>query len=362
MRLELDNVTKRFGDTVAVSGLSLTVEPGELFFLLGPSGCGKTTCLRMVAGFETPDEGRVLFDGRDATHTPSHRRNAGMVFQHYALFPHLTARQNVEYGLRFRNMPKAERRRRAEELLDALQIGGLAARQPAQLSGGQQQRVALARALVIRPDILLLDEPLSNLDARLRTEMREEIRRLHALFGYTGLYVTHDQEEALSLADRLAVMRGGRIEQAGTPEEVYSRPRSAFVARFVGDSNVIEATVKGRDADGAMRLETEFGDAVVSAPSEWPSDVVNAAFSVLPEHVQVEPGGEKPPARSPFDRFAWRMKVAEAVFSGSVTRVVLESGKGGTLRAKPAAGADMPRAGERAWVSFGPEDAVMLEE
>lgn len=196
--LKFDAVSKSFGTTEAVKALSLRVEPGELFFLLGPSGCGKTTCLRIVAGFVKPDAGRIFFDGRDATPLPPHRRNIGMVFQNYALFPHMTVHQNVEYGLRFRNLTQAERRRRTYEVIEAVQIKDLSSRFPNQLSGGQQQRTALARALVIQPDILLLDEPLSNLDARLRLELRDEIRRLHRLFHTTTLYVTHDQEEALS--------------------------------------------------------------------------------------------------------------------------------------------------------------------
>jgi iron(III) transport system ATP-binding protein len=225
--ITIDKLVKKFGDTVALNGISLRIEPGELFFLLGPSGCGKTTLLRNIAGFYIPDEGRILFGDEDVTNLPPHKRNTGMMFQSYALWPHMTVAKNVAFGLEERRVPQAEIRQRVQAALESVQMGPYAERKIAQLSGGQQQRVALARALVIRPRCVLLDEPLSNLDARLRLEMRSEIRRVCKENGLTAIYVTHDQKEALSISDRMAVLEDGRIAQIGTPEQVYRRPKHA---------------------------------------------------------------------------------------------------------------------------------------
>jgi putative spermidine/putrescine transport system ATP-binding protein len=234
---------KTFGPTVALEGLSLDLHQGELVSLLGPSGCGKTTALRIAAGFEKPDSGALVADGNDITHLPAHRRNMGMVFQSYSLFPNLTVAGNVEYGLRTRGMHKADRRRRVDEMLELVDLGALAERFAHQLSGGQQQRVALARALAIQPQVLLLDEPLSALDAKVRTNLRDQIRRIQTEVGITTLFVTHDQEEALAISDRICVMSQGRVEQVGTPTEVYRQPSTAFVARFVGTMNEFPADV-----------------------------------------------------------------------------------------------------------------------
>ncbi len=243
--VDLIDVIKDYSGQRALTGVSLSVRPGEFIALLGPSGCGKTTALRTLAGLEQADGGSILIDGKDVVDVPVNKRDIGMVFQSYSLFPHMTVRENVEFGLRMRRVATAERRARAEESLEMVGLGHLAGRYAHQLSGGQQQRVALARALVTRPRVLLLDEPLSALDAKVRVQLRDEIRRIQTDLGITTLFVTHDQEEALAVADRVAVMREGNIEQIGTPEELYTKPSSPFVANFVGLSNQIPARVAG---------------------------------------------------------------------------------------------------------------------
>jgi iron(III) transport system ATP-binding protein len=259
MRVSIQSLAKKFGHTAVLKDISLEVHDQELFFLLGPSGCGKTTLLRLIAGFYRPDEGGVLFGDKPMNGVPPHQRNTGMVFQNYALWPHMTVYENVVYGLDVRGVSAAEKKERVTEALAIVQMDKFAHRAPNQLSGGQQQRVALARALVIRPDVLLLDEPLSNLDARLRLEMREEIRRIHARTRITTIYVTHDQKEALSLADRMAVMREGAIEQLGDPRAIYRSPANRFVADFIGETNWLPAEVQRRSDDEVI-VQTDFGE------------------------------------------------------------------------------------------------------
>ncbi len=237
--VELVDVTKRFGDVAAVDGIDLTVQPGEFLSLLGPSGCGKTTTLRLIAGFERPDEGEVRIGGRDVSRLPAYKREVNTVFQSYALFPHLNVLENVAYGLKQRGLGRRERRTRALEMLELVRLGGFEKRKPRQLSGGQQQRVALARALVMNPRVLLLDEPLGALDLKVRKELQIELKRIQEEVGITFVYVTHDQEEALAMSDRVAVMNQGRIEQLGPPGEIYDRPATEFVAGFIGDTNFI---------------------------------------------------------------------------------------------------------------------------
>ncbi|MDE2887164.1 MAG: ABC transporter ATP-binding protein [Gemmatimonadota bacterium] len=243
VRVRLQGVTKRFGSVVAVECVDIEIERGEFYFLLGPSGCGKTTLLRTVAGFYRPEHGRVFFDDRDVTGVPPEKRNTGMVFQNYALWPHMTVWQNVEYGLSLRDIAPRKRADRIRRALQMVRMEGYRDRSPNQLSGGQQQRVALARALVIEPDVVLLDEPLSNLDARLRLEMREQIQALHQSLGITMIYVTHDQKEALAMASRVAVMQAGRVVQSGSPRTLYSKPANRFVADFIGEINLISGKV-----------------------------------------------------------------------------------------------------------------------
>jgi|GEM_PF-867418 len=240
MKITISNLVKRFGTTTIVDHVNLEIKSGEMFFLLGSSGCGKTTILRMLAGFYDPEEGDIRFGDKSMIGTPPHKRNTAMVFQNYAIWPHLSVFENVAYGLRVRKLSDADLKKRVTDALKYVKMDHLAERKPTALSGGQQQRVALARAMVVNPDLLLFDEPLSNLDAKLRIELRDEIKKLHAVTKITSLYVTHDQEEALSLADRIAVMSAGKIEQIGTPQEIYNQPANAFVAKFIGEINIYE--------------------------------------------------------------------------------------------------------------------------
>jgi iron(III) transport system ATP-binding protein len=291
--IRIEGLSKSFGGKVAVDGVSLAIEPGELFFLLGPSGCGKTTLLRCIAGLCEPDSGAILVDGQDITHLPPHVRDTVMVFQSYALWPHMTVRENVGFGLGLRGVGRREMAERVDGALALVKMAGLADRRPNELSGGQQQRVALARALVIRPKCLLLDEPLSNLDAKLRLEMRAEIRRICKEAGFTAVYVTHDQKEALSIADRLVVLDGGRVCQCGRPQEVYLRPANRFVAGFIGETNLLEGVVAGV-GDGRIKVRTSMGDLVSAVPPAAPvREGAGVAVSLRPEviHLGPPPGG-----------------------------------------------------------------------
>ena len=283
--LSFNAVRKTFGPTVALERLDLAIAPGELISLLGPSGCGKTTALRIAAGFERPDSGTVHLNDGDITNRPAHKRNMGMVFQSYSLFPNLTVSQNVDYGLRTRKINANERKTRVADMLELVQLGSMGNRYPHQLSGGQQQRVALARALAIRPEVLLLDEPLSALDAKVRLALRDQIRNIQTELGTTTLLVTHDQEEALGIADRVGVMSAGRLEQLAAPNEIYSRPSRAFVARFVGSMNEFPATVRGRDA-------VEVAGLVVPTPSAATrADGERITWLVRPEDLSVGADG-----------------------------------------------------------------------
>jgi putative spermidine/putrescine transport system ATP-binding protein len=282
--LALQKLSKRFGASLAVDGLDLSVREGELVALLGPSGCGKTTTLRMVAGFLPPTDGRVLFDNEDVTRLPAHKRSTGMVFQSYALFPHMTAAQNVGFGLEMRGLTSIDRAAKVEEALKLVRLAHLANRLPRELSGGQQQRVALARALVINPKLFLLDEPLSNLDAKLRAEVRIEIRALQQRLGLTTLLVTHDREEALTMADRLVVMEAGRVRQIGSPRELYDEPQDAFVADFVGRCNILSGR---RENDSQFRTDSGLLLPVDIAAHESKNAT---AFALRPERIAISQG------------------------------------------------------------------------
>jgi iron(III) transport system ATP-binding protein len=351
--LRLERITKRFGAVTAVGDVSLEVEPGELFFLLGPSGCGKTTLLRIIAGFYEPDSGRVFFGDTDVTGLPPHRRNCGMVFQNYALWPHMTVLENVAFGLAVRGLAKAARRRRALDVLGIVHMAEYARRKPTQLSGGQQQRVALARALAIEPDFLLLDEPLSNLDAKLRLAMRTEICRMHQATRVTSVYVTHDQDEALAMADRLAVVRDGRIEAVGRPRDLYLDPPTAWVAGFLGATNLLEGAVTGRDGEAAA-VQTRFGRV---RATRAPKDLEPGAavlLSVRPESVKLLAAAHPAPADNVFD-----VKVLVRTFQGETEQVRVSLGDGEVvLSDRPTA---LPRLapGASARVHF-PPDAVRV--
>ncbi len=354
--VEIEQVVKAFGAFVALREVSLSIRPGELFFLLGPSGCGKTTLLRCVAGFHTPEAGRIRIGEREVTQLPPYRRDTGMMFQSYALWPHLTLAENVAFGLEMRRVPRAEIRRRVAEALERVHMGDRARCRPNQLSGGQQQRVALARALVIEPQCLLLDEPLSNLDAKLRLEMRVEIRRICKQAGLTAIYVTHDQKEALSVADRLAVMRGGVVEQVGTPEEVYRRPCNRFVAGFIGEANFFSGRVVAAGADG-VRLETACGEFVAAraAVEARAGDAVEVC--VRPEAVRFD----RPAPAAPN---VFRGVRAQSVYLGEVAQHLVElPAAGGGVQAlkafelNPLAGAAREGGGVTVWVD--PEQVIV---
>jgi spermidine/putrescine transport system ATP-binding protein len=284
--IHLEELTKQFSDTVAVDGIDLHMPPGEFFTMLGPSGCGKTTTLRMIAGFERPTSGRILLDDVDVAQVPAHKRNVNTVFQSYALFPHLDVAGNVAFGLKYRRVPKQEQRLQVKQVLELVQLGGYENRKPSELSGGQQQRVALARALILAPRVLLLDEPLGALDARLRKDLQVELKTLQADLGVTFVFVTHDQEEALTMSDRVAVMRGGRVDQVGSPREVYEEPRTMFVANFLGVSNLLGVEATGPDGGGCtLRL----GERTFKA-EQGETDARGALKAMIrPERIGVEP-------------------------------------------------------------------------
>ena len=312
--LELMQLRRRFGDVTALDGIDLAVASGEFVSFLGPSGCGKTTALRLIAGFDRPTSGRIEIDGKDITATPPNRRDIGMVFQAYSLFPNMTAERNVEFGLRVRKQSRAERARSARELLDLVGLADAAGRYPHQLSGGMQQRVALARALAIQPRLLLLDEPLSALDAKVRVQLREEIRRIQTRLGITTIYVTHDQEEALSISDRVAVLSKGRIEQVGTPADIYGAPATPFVAQFVGTMNRIESIVSLTDPGSVMADGAQV--TVDAARGRRPGERV--LLLVRPETVELQAAGA--------ENGGLAGSVLSHTFLGSVTRVRVGAG------------------------------------
>lgn len=320
--IEVENLVRRFGDLEALSHVSVTIRKGEFFSLLGPSGCGKTTLLRIIGGLDVPDEGVIRISGVDACEIPAHKRPVNTVFQSYALFPHLTVYDNVAFGLRMKNVPKPEIIDRVKKVLDLVEIPQLANRKPAQLSGGQKQRVALARAIVNEPQVLLLDEPLGALDLKLRKQLQVELLNLQRRLGITFIYVTHDQEEALVMSDRIAVMRGGKIEQMGDAEALYERPQTRFVSQFLGTSNLLDATVKRRGATDAV-VQTAIGELRVEMSGQTAEAAKKEAFTVAirPEKVVLYPPDQKPPAEN------WvRARVEQLIYIGSETHYHLLAG------------------------------------
>ena len=350
--VELQNVTKRFRDVTAVDSVSLSVLGGEFLTLLGPSGCGKTTLLRMIAGFELPDSGRVVLGGREVTRLPPHQRDVTTVFQHYALFPHLNVFDNVAFGLERRHIAPVEVRRRVAAALEMVQLGGLDDRQPSELSGGQQQRVALARALVVEPRVLLLDEPLAALDLKLRKQMQIELKGLQRRLGISFVYVTHDQEEALTMSDRIVVMNAGRIEQVGPAEEIYERPGTEFVAGFIGVSNIIEGTV---EAVTGQLSTISVGNARIAAQADRVKPGDRVRVLIRPEKITISSGAE-PGLLSG--------KIDAGVYLGESTqwRVTIENGQALTVleqNREPFQSAQ-GRIGQTVCVRWEPDSAVIL--
>ena len=351
-RLDLRHIHKEFDEVTALAELSLEVGSGELVSLLGPSGCGKTTALRIVAGFEQPTRGELLVDGSDVTPVPASKRNMGMVFQAYSLFPNMTARQNVEFGLRMRKVARDKCRARAAELLELVGLAARVDNYPHELSGGQQQRVALARALAIEPAILLLDEPLSALDAKVRVDLRQQIRHVQQRLGITTLYVTHDQEEALSISDRIAVMSDGKLEQVGAPAEIYRSPRSEFVANFVGLMNAFDGRVQAPNMVTVGASERPIG--VVEGHGRATGDRV--LVLIRPESVDLK---ELADGATPSDG-AFEGKVAMHTFLGSVTRVNLSSDLGDLVADVPSLRALTMPPGTRVAVRVDPVGVRLL--
>ena len=346
-RVELVDLVKRFGEVTAVDGISIDIPAGQFFSLLGPSGCGKTTTLRMIGGFERPDQGRIVLDGRDMANTPPHKRPVNTVFQNYALFPHLNVRDNVAFGLRFESASKEDVRTRVGKALDLVRLGGFEERRPTQLSGGQQQRVALARALILNPAVLLLDEPLGSLDAKLRKALQLELKAIQEEIGITFIYVTHDQEEAMTMSDHLAVMSDGRVVQVGPPREVYEEPADAYVADFLGVSNLMDARGLGggRVALGDIELEARRGD---------PDATGDVKLVIRPERVRIgdRSGG---PNRVPG-------MVERSVFIGPTVQIILRLVGGQVLQAVEPNRSDAGTRsqGEPVDVHLPPEDLRVL--
>jgi spermidine/putrescine transport system ATP-binding protein len=354
--ITIDTVHKAFGDFVAVHEADFSIGSGEFFSILGPSGCGKTTILRMIAGFEQPTSGRVLLDGVDVSGVPPHKRPVNTVFQQYALFPHMSVYDNVAFGPRSRKMSEAEIRPSVERMLQIVRLGEFAKRKPSQLSGGQQQRVALARALVNLPKALLLDEPLAALDLKLRQAMQLELKRIQREVGITFIFVTHDQEEALTMSDRIAVMSQGHVEQIGTPEEIYSRPASVFVAGFIGSANLLPATVDSIDGD-AVRARLAEGP-IVQGTVDGRDFSVGQAVTVVVRPERLHLSAAKPDGREGLE-----VTVTESIFQGKASKVIVQTDSRTEIDAELEADDGIAvRTGDRLWLSWQPGSAYLLPE
>ena len=367
--VELRRVTKRFGDVLAVDDLSLTILEGEFFSLLGPSGCGKTTTLRLIGGLENPDDGDILINGEVVNDQPPYERNSNIVFQNYALFPHLTVEDNIAFGLRLksRRVPEPEVKKLVEEALQLVHLEGLGARRPNQLSGGQQQRVALARALILRPKVLLLDEPLGALDRKLRKAMQIELRRIQHEVNITFIYVTHDQDEAMSMSDRVAVMRNGNFEQIGTPQEIFQTPRTRFVADFMGASNILSGRVIAASGDGAQRaspqtvqIETESGLEIVGRGGQDMSSGAAVEFSVRPESIQVYSRDWDWTADNKFDG-----RIVGKLYLGDVTELEVALSENTAITSRIQSRIDQEfgfKEGDRVSIGWNADDCNLLSD
>ncbi len=354
--VEIRGVTKRFGAFTAVNNVSLTVNTGEFITLLGPSGCGKTTLLRLLAGFETPDEGAVLLDGVDVSHEPPYRRSVNQVFQSYALFPHLSVKDNVGFGLRMQNVPAVQAEGRVREALATVSLSEQADKFPHQMSGGQRQRVALARAIVCRPKVLLLDEPLSALDAKLRHGMQLELKHLQRKLGLTFVFVTHDQEEALTMSDRIAIINQGRIEQLGNASEIYHKPRTPFAADFIGQANLLSSTIVGRNGTTA-KVCIETGLELVVSSTDLPAGATKALVSIRPEKIHI--------SRVPLmAENVFPARIEEEIFQGATDQLRLVTDHGTRLHALVANESATQEAfheGDRVFCSLHLDDLVIVQ-
>jgi putative spermidine/putrescine transport system ATP-binding protein/putrescine transport system ATP-binding protein len=355
--LDIAGITKRFGTTVAVDDVTFAVTPGETISLLGPSGCGKTTLLRLIAGFEAPDAGQIEIAGVPMAGKRPYERNVGLLFQHYALFPHMTVAENVAYGLKNRGWPKPDIPKRVQEMLRLVQLPGFERRRPREMSGGQQQRVALARVLATRPELVLLDEPLSALDAKLREELRLELKRILQAVGSTTIVVTHDQEEAMSLADRIIVMNRGRIEQQGTPDEIYKRPRTAFVAGFVGRANWFHGRLEEPLGGGLRRFTTERGTRLAVLPPADPEAAEHWSLCVRPERMLLGGGNAAAPAPGN-NQLGGR--VVEVVNLGALFQYVVDAADGRMTVVEVNRAGAVLRPGDAVTLLFRAEDGVLL--
>ena len=354
--VNLQNIVKRFGSAVAVDGVDVSIDSGTLFFLLGPSGCGKTTLLRIIAGFEMPDEGTVHFGNKDVTRRAAEKRDAGMVFQGYALWPHMSVRENVAFGLKIKKLPSKDIARHVGDALSMVRMEQYADRKPTQLSGGQQQRVALARALAVRPQVLLLDEPLSNLDAKLRLEMRNEIRRIVDESGITTIYVTHDQKEALSLADAMVVMRDGKVVQRGQPRAIYQRPNSRFTAEFLGETNFLQGEIVSAQGD-VREIRTPEGVLKSSGHADAPENG-KVTLSIRPEAISMLSDGQHPPDGASVLTTTSR----GGCFLGETAQHDLETTHGTKLKALELRPRLQLAPLEQVRIAIDPEDVVLLKE
>jgi spermidine/putrescine transport system ATP-binding protein len=355
--ISLEGVSKSFGPVRAVRNVSLDIREGEFFSLLGPSGCGKTTTLRMIGGFEQPDEGKILLRGADVTYMPPNRRNVNMVFQHYALFPHMSVGDNIAFGMRLKKVDKGEQRGRMSEMLNIVRLEGLEKRRPAQLSGGQQQRVALARALVNRPAALLLDEPLGALDVKLRRQMQLELKRIQSELGTTFVYVTHDQEEALAMSDRIGVMNNGVVEQIGSPREIYEHPKTAFCADFIGSLNALDFRVD-EVADDRLVSRVSPTERLVVAAANGQRKGDSLKLAVRPERIRVDPA-DRP---SPEDGSRLEGVVAEVVYLGSLTQFYVDTkiGRVVSYRMNESRGSGGIDSGRNVVLTWAADDSSVL--